>query len=78
MDPTHAPEEKNGTKTNLALRRMGMSLSVVGAIIFSAGLVACWHSAEGQPNTRCVSIFVFGLALLASGLYTWLNAKKAD
>ena len=73
------PSEKNGKGKPIAVfRHMGMSLSVLGTIVFSTGLVACWQNPERTPDARSVLMFASGVTMLISGLYIWRIAKQAD
>jgi len=78
MDPSHSPDKNDNGKPNAVLRHMGMSLSVLGAIVFSTGLVACWQNPERTPDARSVLMFASGVTMLISGLYIWRIAKQAD
>ena len=57
---------------------MGMSLSVLGSVLFSVGLVVCWKNPERSPDARSVLIFASGIIMFISGLYIWHTAKGTD
>ena len=78
MNPEQPPENDEHGKPGAVLHRMGMSLSVLGAIVFSTGLVACWQNPERTPDARSVLMFASGVTMLISGLYIWRIAKQAD
>jgi len=78
MEPSHPPEDGRNRKTLAALRKMGIALSVLGTIIFVAGLVVCRHNSDGKPSIRNIAMLLFAIALFVAGLYTWRNAKMAD
>ncbi len=73
-----APSENNNKKTTATIRNMGMILSVVGAIVFSLGLVACKRGSCGTPMDRNLFMLAFGIALFFSGLYVWRSEKGTD
>jgi hypothetical protein len=62
-------------KANLMLRRMGMSLSVCGALICSAGLVAGRRIPEEAPFSRSVIILASGIIMLIAGIHLWRSTK---
>lgn len=64
-------------KANMMIRRMGMSLSICGALIFSAGLVACRRIPEEAPFSRSVLILASGIIMLIAGIHLWRSTKAA-
>lgn len=76
MNSSQPLEKDEKSKADAMLRRMGMSLSILGAILFSAGLVAYRLCADGIPDVRCILILASGVAMFASGLYIWLCEKR--
>ena len=78
MDSSQHPEKDESRKTDAMLRRMGMSLSVLGSIVFAVGLVAYRQGSGGAPNARSVLILTSSLTMLAAGLYIWRSAKISD
>lgn len=78
MEPSQPPEDNGNRNPHAVFRKMGMVLAVLGTLTFSAGLEVCRQGFEGTPDARCISMLAFGIALFASGLYTWHNARKTD
>lgn len=78
MDHSQPPEKNEKGTPNAVLRHMGMSLSVFGAILFSAGLVGCWRNSGGTPDARCILVLASGIVMFLSGLYIWRIAKGLD
>lgn len=78
MDSSRPPAKDEKSKADAMLRRMGMSLSLLGVIVFSAGLVDCRLNYGGNPAVRGVLMLVSGIAMFAAGVYIWRSAKKTD
>jgi hypothetical protein len=78
MDPAQRPEKNEESKTNAVLRHMGMSLSVLGVIVFAAGLVVCSQNSGESSFVPCVLMLASGIAMFVSGLYIWRIAKQTS
>jgi len=75
MESPQSPEKDRINKSVAMLRRMGMSLSVLGAIIFAAALMEFRQHFGGNQDVRSVLMLVSGIAMFTSGLYIWRSAK---
>lgn len=65
-------------KAKTVLRRMGMTLTLLGTLVFSTGLASCWSGGGQGLGVRLVLHLAFGLALFLTGFNTWRNARKSD
>ena len=78
MDSSQPPEKDVKSKAEVALHRMGMILSVLGATIFSEGLVL-WRLKSGEAlDVHCVLILASGIIMFVSGLYIWRVARSLN
>ena len=78
MNQEQPPETDVKSKVETMLRRMGMSLSVLGAILFSEGLVVWRLRSIEIPCVSCVLILVSGITMFVSGLYIWRGARSSN
>ena len=77
MQSPQRPEQSGSESADKVLRRMGMILSVVGAILIAVGLVLGLYDVRDDLQARCVLTLILGTALLVSGLYIWHTAQKS-
>lgn len=61
--------EKNGQSE---IRKMGISLLVLGTVVIAMGAVAL---RQGR-NIRDTLLLAFGTILFVAGIYTWRNTKN--
>ena len=68
---------RNKRDLDVPLCRMGMGLSVLGAVASAAGLAACCWNTERGIGTRAVLLLASGMIMLISGACVWYSAGKS-
>lgn len=75
MNPSNPPKEQRKTNHSRGIRKMGLSLMALGLIVITVGAAALLQGSGEESNLRNILLPAFGIALCASGFYTWRNAK---
>lgn len=78
MDSSQPLEKDVIRKTEVMLRRMGMSLSLLGAILLSESLVLWRQRSAEIPVVHFVLILASGITMFVSGLYIWRVSRSSN
>lgn len=78
MNLPPSPENNEIEKAKTTLRRMGMSLSTLGAVLLAAALVACCQNADNTLEVPSLLLLASGVTTLIAGLYLWFISKQTD
>jgi uncharacterized protein YjeT (DUF2065 family) len=65
-----APKRKKDGQA--AIRKMGISLLVLGTVVIAVGVAAFRQG----PNLRDTLLLAFGAVLFVAGIYTWRSARN--
>ncbi len=65
-------QKKLQKKSQSDIRKMGISLLILGTVVIAVGLAA----SRQDPNLRDTLLLAFGAVLFVAGIYTWRSARN--